>query len=809
MKKSIVYLLYGLLSSQLSLALVDFGNKKVDRMLASPICLDQEFAAISFTVNWQINNSYFLLQKSKDPQFSWAINTATFAGCGSCGSTSFSYNDFGPFVSGEVWHYRVRAISNNLNWSHALLGSFTSSAMSIVNWVSQVTNKFTTGSTPSSENSYNWFQETREMQGVQISLNPTEISNIYLEQNNHKIRFFTSQSTPFIALDVNVNNAGYNNLYNGPLVNSFEWANSINVFTSQNSYNLKVRFMDVSGTYWYREYSIFVTPMSDGLYLDNFCNSIRVWKGNDPINGTPLLLSEGFDAYCTKPQQYYRQAGKQLIDCLLNKGFNVYIIDYNLNAQSIVNNAAVYQSAIRYVSNINGNKKVVATGMSMGGVIARYASAHAESVFNPLPISKFVSIDAPQQGATLSKDFQDWRKNGLDQAAQNNSPDPFSEFASNNPAAIELLNYNPYDPNSNIHNSFYSTLNSLNGNGYPNLVESIGIAFSNSAANLQSGTWLTIQVSGVPGFQNQSFNLSAVELQAGSYLPQINVDPFAATDSRFMASLFLSLLRPITNPYVTITQTKFPTFIARNSALDIRNGTSMFDKVIAPNVTGFHDQIPSTIIEEVVNALIEDQTYVQNKTISSSRISAARIKLLAGQQVNPQQNSGIVNVTSNSDVLFKAGTEVALLDGFQSINGSEFAAIIGTVQCNGNQEFQNRYISPSALEPEHITALSTGIPAIYLNNPDFNIEYGHPMQMNGEPYESINIIPNPAEHEVYLTGLDDLEVECDIYSTDNKLLFSYKGNNKKIQIDFLPKGLYILKVTTIHNNFYTFKLIKN
>ena len=63
------------------------------------------------------------------------------------------------------------------------------------------------------------------------------------------------------------------------------------------------------------------------------------------------------------------------------------------------NNAAIYASAIKYISSINNNQKVVAAGISMGGVIARYALAKAENDGMPLPVSKFVIMRQGGHGA--------------------------------------------------------------------------------------------------------------------------------------------------------------------------------------------------------------------------------------------------------------------------------------------------------------------------------------------------------------------------------------------------------------------------
>lgn len=358
-KHILILLLISLAFSSKTHALVDFDNPN------SPVtpgeygtCGSKDVVYITFAVNWQTNNASFQVQRSKDINFSWSITgtwgfNGNVSGCGTCGYSTYSVTDYGPFIPGEVWYYRVKAASNNANFQYKYLGSYTTPH--VVSWVSQVTSQVITGTSPATDASYQWEQMTKQLQGTTISLMPTEITKIYLEQWNNHVAFSVQDNTPFISIDVNIDDAGYSNIYNGSQKKSFTWNNTNNYVNSLGYHNLKVRFL-VGQTYFYREYYLYIVPTSSALYHDNYCNSMRVWKGNDPVNGTPLLLSEGFDAYNTKPEQYYREAGNELINCLLSKGFNVYVLNYKLNSQSIKNNAAVYQSAIRYLSSINGNK---------------------------------------------------------------------------------------------------------------------------------------------------------------------------------------------------------------------------------------------------------------------------------------------------------------------------------------------------------------------------------------------------------------------------------------------------------------------
>jgi len=182
----------------------------------------------------------------------------------------------------------------------------------IVDWKFQVTQFVEIASTPSNAADYLWNIETNDIQGVQVNLNPTEIVDIYLEASNAKIDFNhwidgSGGVSCFIwDLQINIDNAGYNTLYNGSAVNNFVW-NCSSVFTEIGTHNIKVKNLDLSGSYLIREYNIIVVPKSDGLFRDQYKNTMRLWKSNTP-NAKPIILSSGFDAYSLKPEQYYRSA---------------------------------------------------------------------------------------------------------------------------------------------------------------------------------------------------------------------------------------------------------------------------------------------------------------------------------------------------------------------------------------------------------------------------------------------------------------------------------------------------------------------
>jgi hypothetical protein len=492
--------------------------------------------------------------------------------------------------------------------------------------------------TPNTSNSYIWTDESDNRQGVYIDLASTEVVNIYVEKGNALIRFGNFKTAnvtwPLIYyFEYNLNNQGYVKIHEGSGKVSI-LLGSTSIFNSIGTYNLKIKFNDGSSSIYHREYNICVVEKSDDFYEDNYRNSLRVWKSGS-LNSTPLLLSEGFDAYNIKPQQYYRYAGSDLFDDLLDEGFDIYVINYKYNAQDIRNSTAIYTSAIKYISLINNNSKIVASGMSMGGVISRYALAKAEDGNVFLPVSKWVSMDAPQQGAVVSKELQDFRK-------ENTSSD-FEEYASDNTAAKQLLTYNSYDPSGNTHNAFYNELNSLNNDGYPHKTHNIGIAFSNTAPNPNTGKWLFVDVK-IGSSQDKSFYLSAEEKVAGSYLPQVNIDPYV-----------VSIAWGIFWTSVSVTQYTNPTFIPYVSALDVVNGNSKFHQTIVPsaNYHGFHDVIPQEIIPQIVRAIKYDyNTFVQDEVISIQTEYNTLNNIYAGNNIKPDFPTGNVIIKNGANVIY-------------------------------------------------------------------------------------------------------------------------------------------------------------
>lgn len=820
MKKILTFLL--LLFTINSFAGVNYGVTINYWILPTKYDCDesQVFLTVGFSTYGEVNNDYYEIRRSTDTDFDsgYSVVGGYISGCGTCGDRNYQVVDYGPFVSGTTYYYQVRATDNfGFEGVPRYLGEYACTTPTIVNWISQVSSSVEIGSTPNTESSYTWGIESKSGQGVTISLSPTEKANVYAELNNSKINFALGYGLIMTSIEVNIDNGAYINLYAGSPITNYVWNNPSSYFTSLGTHKLEVNFTDpTAGIVYHREYIVNMVPQSSEFYKDNYCNTLRVWKSNAGVNATPLILSEGFDAYNTKPEQYYRSAGSDLINCLLTKGFDVYIINYKYNSQSIRNNAAIFSSAIRYVSSINGNKAIVASGMSMGGIINRYACAKAEGNGTPLPISKFLSIDAPQQGANISNTLQDWRK-GITVG------DAYAEAASNNDAAKELLNYNAYDPSSSIHTTFYNELNSLNGDGYPHLVNTIGVSFSNANPNpTPSGSkFLFVDVSGMlSNTFDETFYLSPDDAAAGSYLPRLNIDPTPVTYNnsppaavnmqnvvgislKDLASSLISLFRPFSDPSVTIYQYSVPTFISHNSSLDIVGGISKFNIIIQPAITTFHDEIPADIIQPLINAVINQDLYLQDKTITDARNYIASNKIEAGNSVTTSIPTGNFILASGSNVSMKAGNQIVLADGFVASSGSTFIAQIGPIQCDG---VESQHYRSSIQNQESIVSAET-----YNKSSKLNEEVIYRKEENViAKEESLKIYPNPS-HNYFTVQTTETPKQIILYNSQGIQLIDYskiESNVTKIDLSAEASGIYFLKIRKADGEYVIKKLIK-
>lgn len=143
----------------------------------------------------------------------------------------------------------------------------------------------------------------------------------------------------------------------------------------------------------------------------------------------PLIIVEGFDPNNSfnyrslVENELYRGPGslniiingntnQTLNDSIENQGYDLVFVDFNNGTDYIQRNAYMLEKVIEWVNtekNKNNNPNVeqnVVLGMSMGGLVARYALRHME-LNNQIHDTKlYISHDTPHQGANVPLGIQ-------------------------------------------------------------------------------------------------------------------------------------------------------------------------------------------------------------------------------------------------------------------------------------------------------------------------------------------------------------------------------------------------------------------
>lgn len=482
-----------------------------------------------------------------------------------------------------------------------IISSIFTNGQTIVNIQQATTLWYYTNTSPNTPSAYTWHEEANIKQGVHISVVPPEKTDIYLQQNNSWINFHTWGYGFMLELKVSYDGGNFITYFSNETRETSGWKNV--PFTTLGKHTITLKWKSLALTTYYRSYDVYVVPQSQKFYKDNYGNTITCWEGNGEKK--PIIVSEGFDAYDVSPAEFLRHSGGELFNTLLTNEHSIYIVNYIFNSQDIENNSSVYHSASEYIGNITGSNDMIAVGVSMGGLIVRYALAKAEDNSDNLPFVKFISIDSPQQGAVMSEPLQDYIKE--------NANSSFKKHGLNNTAAKQMLNYNTF---GSLKTQFFNELNSLNnGNGYPNATSNIGVSFSNGTPNLSNGKWLEVIVRGnvapIPfdiTLEREPFYLTTEEKVPGSYLPSYLIASSPSPTGTFFGWWTALGVFPSGLAWIERFENNNPTFIPYNSSLDIVNGNSKFDIKIQADANYFHNQFPQEVVDDLVDALIPPST---------------------------------------------------------------------------------------------------------------------------------------------------------------------------------------------------------
>jgi hypothetical protein len=358
---------------------------------------------------------------------------------------------------------------------------------------------------------------------------------------------------------------------------------------------------------WYKIVPITIHILADTrVFSDGLGNSFVTAKNEDITNRVPVLIVEGFDPTNGTFAADVRTLAAPMVNTLEASGYAVFFLNWANGAASLRTNAAALQFALDEIHQLSPSHQTGLIGVSMGGVICRYALAEAEGRGVQHHVGLFVSFDSPQQKAHVNRPFLDWLHSKANQyAAVAALAQPLMS-----PAARELLDYNPWDTDGSG-NAFYNDLNALNGDGYPHqcynvavsdgAIDNAGVYLATYGYGLANTDLVTIrvyvQLFAVFSYDYLDWTMPAEQrdVGTGSITPDIPASKLGGIPLGKWG--FLPILGPV---WYTLQTTRMPVFIPTQSALDLQapqfdaqgniynHPASRFNEVQAQNAAQLH-----------------------------------------------------------------------------------------------------------------------------------------------------------------------------------------------------------------------------
>ncbi len=210
---------------------------------------------------------------------------------------------------------------------------------------------------------------------------------------------------------------------------------------------------------------------------------VTISQYNSGAFDMPVIIVEGYDPLNESSSANLKtQIPTWLNNKIATSGRDIITVSFNDGAASLTNNANHLKSLIAWV-----NKKKTGTypnaimGISMGGVVARYALKSMENSSIDHETSLYMSFDSPHRGAYIPESIEPALNRMLDKVGKYVPSGKNKELAKkhlresitriDSAAAKQMLVVNPEST------AFYNSLDSL---GYPNDLVRVGYALGSS-----------------------------------------------------------------------------------------------------------------------------------------------------------------------------------------------------------------------------------------------------------------------------------------------------------------------------------------
>ncbi len=168
------------------------------------------------------------------------------------------------------------------------------------------------------------------------------------------------------------------------------------------------------------------------------------------FNGKCGLL--GFDDLINGNNPNYPQLvnGPHFISEINNKGYDVIYLDFEDGANYMEDNAMVLVKLIQHINSIKcSNEELVICGVSMGGIVAKFALSYMEQNNLPHCTRSYVSFDAPHQGANIPIAIQQTLYFAAYSQQNQKAKQGINQLL--RPAARQLLQHHVFQSNYGIH----------------------------------------------------------------------------------------------------------------------------------------------------------------------------------------------------------------------------------------------------------------------------------------------------------------------------------------------------------------------
>jgi hypothetical protein len=337
-------------------------------------------------------------------------------------------------------------------------------------------------------------------------------------------------------------------------------------------------------------------------------SKMQRWRARAALGRPPVLLVQGLPLSSTDvaPMEVYHQFFS-LVEALRQAGRDVWILAFDNVQDPVAGNAVAVSDAVAQASAAANDARVDVVGISLGGVMTRYALAADEARGGPSKgrVRLFASVDAPHQGANLQLGIQTglWLAGGKtardimrSYAVQNLlyqwvGSDNWSKNSCGFPSNREVY------PTTAAHDWFYTELNALNGDGYPHQCRSVALANAGTAPRSQREGDVVYRARatakvlvGTIELCSEDYKARALDVTPGALLP----NSLLPTQVEMGNGLRFEL------------DVKFdPTFIPTSSALDVRDGRSRFDATFTPDgPPRYHGELPPGALDFLLHELL-------------------------------------------------------------------------------------------------------------------------------------------------------------------------------------------------------------